>query len=692
MTKPFLKSTLEFAISTVMTSTIFAEETSLSQFETTKATEATKLQTIVVTAAGYEQDVNQAPASMTVITREELDKRNYNDINDVLRNTPGVVVTGSGSAQSISIRGMGSNYTLFLVDGKRQYSKDVNPNGDDSGFEKNILPPMAAIERIEIIRGPASTLYGTDAMGGVINIITKKVTDVWTGTVEVGTVLQDSNQSGDIKEGSVYLAGPLIANKLGLQLGLNKQEREEDAYIGGFRNTERESINGRLTYILNDDHDLKLDANFVNQTAATTVGKTVAVAGPGEKQATGSKGRNYRSVYSLTHDGHYNDTLTSRSYVQLENSKNPDRSNGITSGIETDTWIANTQWDWDLSKHQLVFGAYFKNEEMIDRATNQNEKLPITELERWGFALFTEDTWSITERFNLTTGVRYDHDKNYDGNFSPRIYGVYNLNDAWILKGGVSTGYKQPDLKQSSSEVHSVTGKGSAFIMGNDDLKPEKSITYELGTAWQGARSNTTLTAYYTEFKDRISEDRICQSPNGENNKPSTWVCPDPFDRLDNNGNPLMWNFYGSRFNIDKAAMQGIEATYDVELADNVNLAANYTYTDTEIQSGQYKGNSLNQMPEHMFNITVDYGINDQLDVWSRLHHRSETSQSLGRSSMTMANPAYTFLDAGFNYQFNANLKGKFGVYNILDEKAEDVDGDQLLDGRRYGVSLVATY
>src|SRR5690606_29970921 len=124
-------------------------------------------------------------------------------------------------------------------------------------------------------------------------------------------------------------------------------------------------------------------------------GKTVAVAGPGEKQATGSKGRNYRSVYSLTHDGHYNDTLTSRSYVQLENSKNPDRSNGITSGIETDTWIANTQWDWDLSKHQLVFGAYFKNEEMIDRATNQNEKLPITELERWGFALFTEDTWSI---------------------------------------------------------------------------------------------------------------------------------------------------------------------------------------------------------------------------------------------------------------------------------------------------------
>lgn len=687
MNQPFLKSTLAFAVLSAMASATLAHGST-----TTAQPEAVKLQTIVVTAAGYEQDLTQAPASMTVITREELEKRNYNDINDALRNTPGVVVTGSGSAQSISIRGMGSNYTLFLVDGKRQYSKDVNPNGDDSGFEKNILPPMAAVERIEIIRGPASTLYGTDAMGGVINIITKKVTDEWTGSLELGTVLQDSSQSGDITEGSAYLAGPLIANTLGLQIGVNKQEREEDNYVGGFRNTERESVNSRLTYVVNDNHDFKLDANFIKQTSETTIGKTIAVAGPGETQTAGSKGRNYRSVYSLTHDGRYTDTLSSSTYVQLENSKNPDRSNGVTSGIESDTWIANTQWDWDLDKHQFIFGGYFKNEELIDRATNRNSALPITELERWGFALFAEDTWSITDRFNLTTGVRYDHDENYDGNFSPRLYGVYNLNDAWTFKGGVSTGYKQPDLKQSSSDVHSATGGGSAFIMGNENLKPEKSVTYELGAAWQGERSNATLTAYYTQFKDRISEDRTCQSPGGANNKPSTWACVDPFGRLDENGDPLLWNFYGSRFNIDKAMMQGIEATYEIALADHANLAANYTYTDTEIQSGQYKGNPLNQMPEHMFNVTVDYDINDQLNVWNRLHYRSETSQSLGRSSMTVENPGYTFLDVGFNYAFNSNLKGKFGVYNLLDEKAEDADGDQLLDGRRYSVGLVASF
>ncbi len=83
-------------------------------------------------------------------------------------------MTGEGSAQTVSIRGMGSNYTLLSVNWKGQYSKEVNPNGDYGGFEKNILPPMAAIERIEVIRGPASTLYGTDAMGGVLISLRKK--------------------------------------------------------------------------------------------------------------------------------------------------------------------------------------------------------------------------------------------------------------------------------------------------------------------------------------------------------------------------------------------------------------------------------------------------------------------------------------------------------------------------------------
>ena len=690
MSSRIIQSVLSLSIVCIMINAAYAVDSQKNSSEIEpKTNDLAKLQTIVVTAAGYEQDVVNAPASMTVISREELEKRQYNDITDVLRNTPGVVISGAGSAQTVSIRGMGSSYTLFLVNGKRQFSKDVNPNGDDSGFEKKILPPMAAIERIEVIRGPASTLYGTDAMGGVINIITKKVSDVWSGTVELGTVIQDQGNSGDIKNGSAYLAGPLISNKLGMQLGVNKSKREEDSYVGGFRGTDVESLNSRLTYLINDDHDLEFEANFMKQESESTAGKTILSTG------ADSYGRNYRQVYGLTHNGHYSDSLSSNSYIQYENSKNPDRINSSTglSGIELETWLANSQWNWQLNNHNLIGGVYFKNESLVDKATNQNAEMPVTELERWGAAIFAEDTWSITDTFNLTTGLRYDHDENYDGNFSPRLYGVYNPTDAWTFKGGVSTGYKQPDLKQSSSNVHSVTGKGSAFIMGNDDLKPEKSLSYEFGTAWQGDKSKASVTAFFTEFKDKITEIRECSSPNGSNSNSATWACEDPFGRIDpKTGDIRLWNFISSRINVDEATMHGVEATFDTELADGVNLSTNYTYTETEQKSGSLKGQPLNEIPKHMFNATVDYSINDAMDVWTRLHHRSQSSAYLGRASMSEPTPAYQFLDVGFNYKFTQNLKGKFGVYNILDEKAEDADGDQVLDGRRYGISFIANF
>ena len=690
MSSRIIQSVLSLSIVCIMINAAYAVDSQKNSSEIEpKTNDLAKLQTIVVTAAGYEQDVVNAPASMTVISREELEKRQYNDITDVLRNTPGVVISGAGSAQTVSIRGMGSSYTLFLVNGKRQFSKDVNPNGDDSGFEKNILPPMAAIERIEVIRGPASTLYGTDAMGGVINIITKKVSDEWSGTVELGTVIQDQGNSGDIKNGSAYLAGPLISNKLGMQLGVNKSKREEDNYVGGFRGTDVESLNSRLTYLINDDHDLEFEANFMKQESESTAGKTILSTG------ADSYGRNYRQVYGLTHNGHYSDTLSSNSYIQYENSKNPDRINSSTglSGIELETWLANSQWNWRLNNHNLIGGVYFKNESLVDKATNQNAEMPVTELERWGAAIFAEDTWSITDTFNLTTGLRYDHDENYDGNFSPRLYGVYNPTDAWTFKGGVSTGYKQPDLKQSSSNVHSVTGKGSAFIMGNDDLKPEKSLSYEFGTAWQGDKSKASITAFFTEFKDKITEIRECSSPNGSNSNSATWACEDPFGRIDpKTGDIRLWNFISSRINVDEATMHGVEATFDTELAEGVNLSTNYTYTETEQKSGSLKGQPLNEIPKHMFNATVDYSINDAMDVWTRLHHRSQSSAYLGRASMSEPTPAYQFLDIGFNYKFTQNLKGKFGVYNILDEKAEDADGDQVLDGRRYGISFIANF
>lgn len=136
-----------------------------------------KMEVMVVTASGYEQKLVDAPASISVITQEDLMIKPYTTLLDAVRDLEGVDIgetcdkTGQGT---ISLRGMGSDYTLILVDGKRQNNHgDIYPNSF-GGNQFGHVPPLDAIDRIEVIRGPASTLYGADALGGVVNIITKK--------------------------------------------------------------------------------------------------------------------------------------------------------------------------------------------------------------------------------------------------------------------------------------------------------------------------------------------------------------------------------------------------------------------------------------------------------------------------------------------------------------------------------------
>lgn len=210
MGKNLTRSTLALAVVGAMSSFAMANET----IETTKEKETTQLQTIVVSASGFEQDIKKAAASISVLSQEKIGKKAYRDVTDALRDVPGVVVTGGGSSSDISIRGMGSAYTVIMVDGKKVNSRSVRPNSDNSGIEQGWLPGIEAIERIEVIRGPMSGLYGSDAMGGVINIITKKNATEWVGSVRLDTTVQENTDSGNIYQTNAYVSGPLIANLL----------------------------------------------------------------------------------------------------------------------------------------------------------------------------------------------------------------------------------------------------------------------------------------------------------------------------------------------------------------------------------------------------------------------------------------------------------------------------------------------
>ncbi|MEB3734309.1 TonB-dependent receptor plug domain-containing protein [Halopseudomonas pachastrellae] len=187
----------------------------------------------VVTAAGYEQNIADAPASISVITREQLEKQSYTDITDAVRNIPGVYVTGGGNMQDISIRGMSSNYTLYLVDGRPiSAGRMVNTNGSDGGKQIG-LPPVSMIERIEVIRGPMSSLYGSEAMGGVINIITRRGGDEWAGSISTEYTSAMNDISSDAQQADFYLGGPLIDGLLGAQFTGTYVGTDESSFSGG---------------------------------------------------------------------------------------------------------------------------------------------------------------------------------------------------------------------------------------------------------------------------------------------------------------------------------------------------------------------------------------------------------------------------------------------------------------------------
>ncbi len=129
-------------------------------------------ETLVVTAAATEQSVKDAPASISVITQQDLQRKPVQNLKDVLRDVPGVQLTNEGdNRKGVSIRGLDSSYTLILIDGKRVNSRNAVFRHND--FDLNWIP-VDSIERIEVVRGPMSSLYGSDALGGVVNIITKK--------------------------------------------------------------------------------------------------------------------------------------------------------------------------------------------------------------------------------------------------------------------------------------------------------------------------------------------------------------------------------------------------------------------------------------------------------------------------------------------------------------------------------------
>ena len=624
------------------------------------------IEVIVVSASGSEQMLKEAPASISVIDRSQLEKRFYRDLTDALTDVPGVVVTGGGDRKDISLRGMASQYTLILIDGQRQTSRETRPNSDGPGVEGAWTPPISAIERIEVIRGPMSSLYGSDAIGGVINIITRKTPEQWYGEVRLDSTIQERSESGNINQGSFFAAGGLIPEILGVQVSGQLSKRDEDDFSAGFRGKEQSNLKAKFILTPSINHEIMFEAGRGEQTIDATLGKTVAALAAGESCGRrgcpeSSTSEYEQQTFSLSHNGFY-DFGSSRSYLKYDKFDNTSREMFVEN---TD---AQTSWSLPIfTAHNSTVGAAYLKEALDDYTSNKISELTHIENEQW--SVFAEDEWSATKDFKLTTGLRYDHDGNFSGHWSPRLYGVYSATKDLTIKGGISTGFRAPNIRQSTPSWGQVSRGGN--IYGNADLSPEQSVNYEMGVYYDVNRDlNVSSTIFYNEFDDKITRiscplTQCTDGPNEFGSQPTTYI------------------------NVDKAVTQGFEFTVSYDITSDIDVRANYTYTESEQKSGEYKGSPLNQLPKHILQTSLNWQASDKFGSWLRVHYRGEESQpTTGPSQSSLIAPDYTLADIGGNYNITRTIKLGFGVYNIFDKDITEDEYGYVEDGRRYWASL----
>ena len=671
---------------------------------TTAYAENKKEDTIVVTASGFAQEMRDAPASITVITKEQLQNKPISNLNDAVKDVEGVSIIGGSMKPDISIRGLSGDYTLIMVDGRRQNSRESRPNGS-GGYESGFIPPVEAIERIEVIRGPMSSLYGSDAMGGVINIITKAVSEEWHGSMGMGGILQESNEYGNSANTDFYVSGPLIKDKLGLQVYGGMNYRREDKLSEGTPRRDDKNITAKLAFTPIEGQKFLAEMGRSTQEHTSTPGKSIddyAIRGGKVQPNKKSETHNDRNHWALTWKGDF-DEVNSELSVYQENTVRKTRSG--KQAKDSEEWlmeyearrpeITNTVVDGKItaflpSNILTVGGQYqyakLKDDSVIDSISVPDGKGGIKLSPIYGNekvtaeqkALFIENEYNMTDSLTLTGGLRMDDHEFYGKHWNPRAYAVYKLTDEITIKGGVAKAFRAPSLRELSPNFGTSTQGGEAIMYGNRDLKPETSVTEELGIAYDHESGfSASATLFNTEFKNKLTSYQVA----GET---------DPLTGL----NMFIYD------NVGKANIRGVEMATRIPVAQDWNLGMNYTFTDSERKSddeklnGQsLKGQPLEMTPRHAANANLDWQFRPDINFYTRANYTGKQIWAAQRNGAKQPRErsGITTMDLGMTYKVMPNALLNLAVLNIANEKGDDISKDgnwQIDEGRRYWANL----
>lgn len=657
-----------------------------------------------------EEALKQAPG-VSIITAEDIQNRPpTNDLSEVIRREPGVNLTGNspsgsrGNNRQIDLRGMGPENTLILIDGKPSTSRNAvryGWSGDrDTRGETNWVP-AEEVERIEILRGPAAARYGSGAMGGVVNIITKRPSAEMRGAMTVYTALPEDDAEGMTKRSNFSLSGPLTdALTFRVYGGLSKTDADAEdinaehqadptALVAGREGVRNKDISGLLSWQLNPEQSLDLEASYSRQ-GNIYAGDTMLNGGGEFVNSLYGHETNVvqRNSYSLTHNGNF-DWGSSKATLAYDYTRNSRLNEGLAGGGEgapsegeggfmsrLRSTRASGEVNLPLSagfEQVLTLGGEYLYETLSDPGSMRPlfwDPTPgaIPGFDRRqsktnanSYALYLEDNIELSGATVVTPGLRYDQHEEFGGNWSPSLNASHQLTDELSLKGGVARAYKVPNLYQANPNylMYSrgfgclpVNGVNRpCFLQGSSDLEAETSINKEIGLALDKGSWRTSATYFRNDYKNKIEAGTLSYGTVGRNTRIYRWE------------------------NAGKAVVEGIEGNLFVELSPHLEWNTNFTYM---IESeNRDTGEPLSVIPEYTLNSTLDWQATEKLSLQlSATYYGEQESPSINpRRQEAIADEArqdidsYGLMGVSAGYAFNPNYSLRVGINNLFDKR-----------------------
>lgn len=653
---------------------------------------------VVVTATRTENDVKKVPASTQVITQEDIKRGGATSVRNALSMYANIFQKSKvrGGGHDIIIRGMETKHSLVMVNGHR-ISNEADASGLGNAMSLDRIN-INDVEKIEIVRGPSSALYGSEAMGGVLNIITKpsKEQTLLTGLEHTSEDTSHWWHADTGRIGNFSMTLDARFNKI--NRSMPDTATESDPYGTA------QTYNASLNYYVNDHSYVNAYMDYYSQHLKTDMGEAVLKDFPvkmgsmtlkGQAQIDGGGTKDYKQKnYGISWNGKTDkndwqiqaymskfnwDIIKSPKVLQAI----PDPSDRmsvrsyksfVTSMYGTYDFNHDEHNMWAIEgrdslrvndHHRVTFGAEYVKEKVAGtglggkgdgaHSITENGKTKFSsEKTVSSYAAYLQDEIEYGKWF-IVPAIRYDHHSAYGSHTSPKIGVTYNATDHFRIKANYGDGFKAPTVLQLYSDLDTPMGRSWVHLTGNPNLKPEKSKSWDLGVEAEFGKGYGSLT-YFDNDVDNLIE----SISKGK----------------DSNGHDLY------RYeNVNKARIKGLENTLGYRFNDTLEFKVTSTLLDaknTSTGKDLTQRARLSQIYQLIYDDHKDTGWSAVL--WNQLDYKFVTGKAWDDSESVKK--SYSLTNFSLTRKVNKDTRVYGSVQNIFDKKDEDCD----LDGRFWSI------